>query len=188
MACKPNEVSILKTQSVKLDNDTTMILTYMFHTADKEARKAGTDKSFYRYEGRIVKNEDLKAEIHALMQDDVALQQYVWPTKSKSWNSAWWLGYYGSKTTNKEAAQWLRRQMNKAIAWTDFLELAKNGVKRTAKGIKTYPAARYDLTGYELDDGAAFSLDTAEPQSLVSQAGKTFSKPVIMKREIAKNS
>ena len=84
MACKPNEVTILKAQSVKLDNDTVLVLTYMYHTADKEARKAGTDKSFYRYEGRIAKIADLKSEIHDLMQDAVALKPYVWPTKSKS--------------------------------------------------------------------------------------------------------
>ena len=186
MACKPNEVTILKAQSVKLDNDTVLVLTYMYHTADKEARKAGTDKSFYRYEGRIAKLADLKTEIHDLMQDAVALKPYVWPTKSKSWNPAWFLGYHGSQTTNKEAAKWLRRQTSKLMSWPDFLDLAKNGVKKTAKGIKSYPSARYDLTDYDLEDGTKLSLDTTDPASIAKLAGKTFSKQVILKRELPK--
>lgn len=186
MACKPNEVSILKAQFVKLDDDTTMILTYMFHTADKEARKAGTDKSFYRYEGRIAKMTDLKKEVHDLMQDDVALKQYVWPTKSKSWNPDWFLGYYGSKTTNKDAAKWLRRRTSKLMSWTDFIDFAKNGVKKTAKGVKSYQSARLDLTDYELEDGTKLSLDITDPVSLAKFAGKTFSKQVVLKRNLPK--
>ena len=184
MACKLNEVTILKAQSVKLDNDTALLLTYMYHTAEKEARKAGTDKSFYRYEGRIAKISDLKTEIHDLMQDAVALKPYAWPTKSKSWNPDWFLGYKGSQTTNKEAAKWLRRQVNKMISWSDFLDLAKNGVKKTAKGIKSYPSARYDLTDFELEDGTVLNLDVTDPAPLAKLAGKTFSKKVILKREL----
>lgn len=181
MACKLNEVSILKACTVKLDADAVMVLTYMFHTADKEARRAGTDKSFYRYEGRVVKADDLKAEIRNLMQDSVALEQFVWPTKSKDWNPDWFMGYYGSKTTNKEAAKWLSRQLKKAMSWQEFLDLAKNGVKKTARGIKTYPSARYDLDNYVLEDGTAISLN--DPTELAKLAGKTFSKPVALKRD-----
>ena len=59
-------------------------------------------------------------------------------------------------------------------------------MKKTAKGIKTYSSARYDLTEYELEDGTKLSLDTTDPTSLAKLAGKTFSKQVILKRELPK--
>ena len=70
------------------------------------------------------------------------------------------------------------------ISWSDFLDLAKNGVKKTAKGIKSYPSARYDLTDFELEDGTILNLDVTDPAPLAKLAGKTFSKQVILKREL----
>ena len=39
MACKLNEIVILKSSAVQLDQDTMMLLNCMYHTADKEAKR-----------------------------------------------------------------------------------------------------------------------------------------------------
>lgn len=182
MACKKNEVAILKASAVRLDKDTMMLLTYMYHTAEKEARRNGEDKSFYRYEGRVVKIEDFKKEIEDLESDTNAMGTWTWPTKISDWNKDWYLAYYGDKT-NKMAAKWYKLKLSKMILWDDFINLAKNGVKNTAKGVKTYPSARYDLDEYETEDGVKFNIDS--PATMIGLVGKFFSKKVIMKREIA---
>lgn len=180
MACKLNEVGILKAQAVKLDDDTMMLLTYMYHIAEKEARHNGTDKSFYRYEGRVVKIEDFKKEIAHLKQDDNCMNTWIWPTPAQDWNKDWFLGYYFDNT-NKMAAKWYQLRLNKMINWETFIKLAKDGVKMTAKGPKSYPTAHYDLDGYVADDGTQFNIDSV--QTMLNLVGKFFTKKIALKRE-----
>lgn len=182
MACKTNEIAILKAASVKLDDETMMLLTYMYHTPEKEARKSG-EKSFYRYEGRVMKIADFKAEIAELKSDERSLQPWVWPTKSEWWKPEYFLGY-DAENNNAKAAKWYQLRINKMVDWPTFLKMAKEGIKMTAKGPKTYPSARYDLDSYVTEDGESLNIDS--PETMLKLVGKTFGKAMVLKRELAK--
>lgn len=180
MACKPNEIAILKATSVKLDADNTMLLALMYHTADKEAKAAG-DKSFYRYEGRVIKNTDLDAEIKNMKLDENKLKMWTWPTKNAWWKPTYFLGY-NLCNDNGAGAKWYGQRMKKALSWDAFIDLAKNGVKQTAKGPKTSDSAKYELTGYETEDGEKFDIDSAA--TMLKYVGKCFSHQIVMKRDL----
>lgn len=179
MACKQNEVAILKGTSVKLNDNTIMILTCMYHTADKEAKKNG-DKSWYRYEGRVVSVNDLKTEINDLKSDSKKLLKWQWPTKSSSWNKDWYLNYDGG-TNNDRASRWFNSRLNKAITWPAFKDLAINGIKQTAKGPKSSPSACYDLDEYVSDEGQKFNIDN--PETMAKLINHTFTKKIVLKRD-----
>lgn len=182
MACKPNEIAILKAASVKLDNDTLMILAYMYHTVDKESKRNGA-KSFYRYEGRVVKISDLKAEVKDLIQDSKCLADWKWPSKAKDWDPNWFIGY-NRENNNKRAAKWYMSKISKAMSWPDFMTLATTGAKKTAKGIKTSVGATYELDDYIDEDGNTFTIDT--PENMCKLVGKCFTKKITLKRDLPK--
>lgn len=183
MACKPNEMIILKSQAVKLADDAMMVLSLMYHTADKEAKKSGTDKSFYRYEGRVMKISAFKAMIDEYKSDAHAMEPWTWPTKDTWWKPEYKFEYFGN--TNKgTGAKWYKNRLNKMVSWDDFMKLAKEGIRKTAKGFKQTESAKYELNDYVADDGQKFSIDTAE--NMLKLMDKSFGHPIILKRDLPK--
>ena len=180
MACKPDEISILKAASAKLDADNMMILAVMYHTASKDEKKTGA-KSFYTLEGRIAKIDDLKAEIAAMKDDAHKLEPWKWPAKNKLWSDSYYLSYDGNGN-NARGSKWLQDRISKCLTWNAFIDLAKNGVKQTARGPKTSDSAKYDLTDYVTEGGLQFSIDT--PENLLKLGCTTFSKRIVLKRDI----
>ena len=180
MACRPNEISILKAASAKLDADNLLVLAVMYHTASKEDKRNGA-KSFYTLEGRIVKIDDLKTEIASMKLDANKLSPWKWPTKNPLWTDEYYLSYDGS-ATNARGAKWLQDRITKALSWTAFLDLAKNGVKQTARGPKTSDSAKYDLEDYVTEGGLQFSIDSVE--NMLKLGPTTFSKRIILKRDM----
>lgn len=183
MACKPNEVVILKAAAVQLNDDTMMLLNFMYHTADKEAKKAG-DKSFYRYEGTVMKINDYKAKLDEYKSDAHAMETWTWPTKSEWWKPDYYIAYYGDKT-KKMASKWYKLRLNKMMTWENFMKLAKDGIKMTAKGPKSYDTARYELNDYATDDGIKF--DITSPDEMIKHCGKCFGHAVVLKRDLPKS-
>jgi len=182
MACKTNEIVILKTTSVKLNDDIMMLLNFMYHTADKEAKKAG-DKSFYRYEGRVIKINDFKSMIDEYKSDAHAMETWKWPTKSEWWKPDYYLAYYGDKT-KKMASKWYKRRLSKMISWEAFMDLAKNGTKHTAKGPKSSDSAKYELNDYITDDGQ--KLNITSPDEMLKYVDKSFGHAITLKRDLPK--
>ena len=163
MACKPNELAVLKGTSVMLDPDTIMILAFMYHT-----EKGDRSKSEYRYEGRILKLADLKAEITKMEND--ASSMWKWPNLDE-WN----LAYDGQMNAGR-GAKWLNCRISKAYKnWDDFMKLVRDGIKPTGKQTNS---AKYDLDGYTID-GLQFSITTAE--DALKYVGKSFTKPLTPK-------
>ena len=183
MACKPNEIAILKSTVVKLDPDHLMFLGLMFHTADKEAKRNGTDKSFYRYEGRVMKAADFNAMLDEFKSDAHAMEDWTWPTKDPWWKPEYFIGYFGNKT-KKMAAKWYKNRLSKALDWNAFMDLAKNGTKQTAKGPRTSDSAKYELNDYVTEDGQKFNIDT--PENLIKLVNKCFGHPLVLKRDFPK--
>lgn len=183
MACKLNEIVILKSSAVQLDQDTMMLLNCMYHTADKEAKRNGADKSFYRYEGRVMKIADFKAMIDDYKSDAHAMETWTWPTKDPWWKPEYFISYFGDKT-KKVASKWYKNRLSKIMSWDNFLKLAKDGVKMTAKGPKTSDSAKYELNDYVTEDGQKFSIDT--PETMLKLVNKSFGHPIVLKRELPK--
>jgi len=180
MACKPNEISILKAASAKLDADNMLILAVMYHTVSKEEKRQGA-KSFYTIEGRIAKIDDLKAEIASMNADANKLLPWKWPTKNALWPDDYFVSYDGN-SNNARGSKWLQDRISKSLSWSAFIDLAKNGVKQTARGPKTSDSAKYDLEDYVTEGGLHFSIDYAE--NLLKLGSTTFSKRIILKRDI----
>lgn len=181
MACKPNEIAILKGQCVKLDDEHVMMLNLMFHTASKENKKAG-EKSFYRYEGIVLKIADFKQLlIEDLKKDENAMGTWVWPTKNDWWKPEYFIAYYGDKT-NKMASKWYKNRLAKMISWDNFIKLATEGIKMTAKGPKKYDNARYDLQDYVTEAGESFNIDS--PETMIKLVGQIFTHPIQLKRDL----
>jgi len=183
MACKQNEIVILKSAAVKLNDDNMMLLNFMYHTADKEAKKTGNDKSFYRYEGTVMKIADFKSKIDEYKSDAHAMETWTWPTKDPWWKKDYFIAYYGDKT-KKIASKWYKHRLSKMMTWENFMKLAKDGIKMTAKGPKSYDTARYELNDYVTEDGIKF--DITSPDEMLKHAGKCFGHAVVLKRDLPK--
>lgn len=158
MACKPNEMAVLKGTSVMLDADTILLLAFMYHT-----EKGDRSKSEYRYEGRIMRLSDLQNEIKQM--EDHASEMWKWPGL-QDWN----LAYDGQMCAGR-GAKWLNCRISKAYKnWDDFMKLIRDGIKPTGKQTNS---AKYDLDGYTLD-GNPFTITTAE--DALKFVGKNFTK------------
>lgn len=181
MACKPNEICILKAASAKLDADNMLILAVMYHTASKEEKKSNGAKSFYTIEGRIAKTDSLKQEIAAMNADQAKLLPWKWPTKNSLWPDGYYLSYDGNGS-NARGAKWLQDRISKCLSWNAFIDLAKNGIKQTARGPKTSDSAKYDLADYSTITGLQFSID--KPETLLALGQTTFSKKIVLKRDL----
>lgn len=182
MSSMANEVEICKSTSVKLNDDTLFILAYVLHTADKEMKKSG-DKSFYRYEGRVVKIADLETEIANFKDDSVSQQPWKWGNPIADWNKDWFVSHNHDQR-NAAAAKWFSKKLKAHISWEDFLKLANEGIKKTAKGFRQSECSKLDLVGYETSDGEKF--DITSPEELLKHVGKWFSKRVVLKRDLPK--
>lgn len=173
MACDPNIMAILKGTSVKLDDDNILILAFMYHT-----EKGDRSKSEYRYEGRIMKIADLKAEIAAYEADPTA--SWKWPNLDQ-WDIA-----YDRKSNNERAAKWFKARLSKALPdWDTFIRLCRDGIKVRQDGSeKSSENAKYDLVEYVMDN-ERFDITTLE--DALTRVGKNFSKKLILKRTLPKN-
>lgn len=180
MACKPDEIAILKAASAKLDDDNMLILAMLYHTADKEEKKVGK-KSYYTFEGRVVKTADLKQEIADMKSDAKRLDNWKWPTKNSLWPDNYYISYDGNKS-NARGAKWLQDRISKCLTWNAFIDLAKDGLKQTARGPKSSPSAKYDLDGYSTPAGLQFSID--KPATLLALGQTTFTKKIMLKRDL----
>lgn len=180
MACKPDEISILKAASAKLDDDNMLILAMMFHTVSKDEKKLGK-KSYYTFEGRVVNIDSLKQEIYEMKSDAKRLDKWRWPTKNQLWPDNYYICYDGNNT-NARGAKWLQDRISKCLTWNAFMDLAKNGLKQTARGPKSSPSAKYDLDGYSTSAGLQFSID--KPETLLALGQTTFTKKIMLKRDL----
>lgn len=172
MAHKSNEMAILKAVSVKLDPDTVLLLTFMYHTERQTGSsvilnangKAPIDrtKSQYRYEGRIAKIKDIEAEIADAKAHPT--DPWLWPGLN-----GWQIS--GTPASNrKDEARWLALKLKKAVDWSTAQKIFA-GWKKSSNDYKD--SRKYDLVGYTLPDGKAFELT---PEAIKVAGCTTFSK------------
>ena len=131
---------ILKSLSVKLDKNSTFILTYMYYTD-----KMDKDKNQYRYEGLIVKNEDLEAKIRKME----AAPNLPW-TWGYGISDDFLMSYHTD--TNRAGSSFFKARLKKALVdWDEFLKKANEN-----------PVKRYPLKDYETQSGEKIEIKNKE--------------------------
>ena len=131
---------ILKSLSVKLDEESTFILTYMYYTD-----KMDKDKNQYRYEGLVVKNEDLEAKIRKME----AAPNLPW-TWGYGIPDDFLISYHTD--TNRAGSSLFKARLKKAMAnWDEFLKKANEN-----------PVKRYPLKDYEAQSGEKVEIKNKE--------------------------
>lgn len=166
-------MAILKGVSAKLDNGNIMVLAFMDHIeldpTDPAGKKKDRTKSQYRYEGRIVKEADLKAEVASMAA--APTEAWRWPNLEN-----WRIGY-DNEYTNGRGSRWLSSRIKKAVDWATC-EKILNGWKFSSNDFKD--SRKYETTGYTASDGTAFDISATSINAL--PAGATFSKVLTPKK------
>lgn len=176
----PNEISICKACSCKLNPDTICFLTYFVHTetfTDKFTGKQrqARDKSVYTYIGRVEKIKDLENEITDMKNRPT--EKWVWPNMDPRFTTV----SYDGNDTNKRGAKWYSDKLKKSVDWPTFCKIL-NGFK-PAHG-EYCDVAKYPINDYQVSDGTIISDITANPEALIALAGKTFEHRCVMKSQI----
>ena len=131
---------ILKSLSVKLNEESTFILTYMYY-----ADKMDKDNNQYRYEGLIVKNEDLEAKIRRMEESP----NLPW-TWGNDISDDFLISYHTD--TNRAGSSFFKARLKKALAdWDEFLKKANEN-----------PVKRYPLKDYETQSGEKIEIKNKE--------------------------
>ena len=173
-----NEIAILKSCAVKLDDDLVAISAYVFHTADRKANPE--DKSWYKYICYVDKISKIEADIESRKSPEHRLETWMW--KSPAWADSYHLAYdYGSN--NAKAARWFTSKLKKTLTWDKYVRIVKDGVKTlSTKGQeKFYTGAAYDIDGYCDSDGNLYNI--TDKASLMKLEGKMIWKDCPLKRQ-----
>ena len=181
MALKHKEIAISKAVSVRLDDQTIAIIAHVYHTADKAAHP--DDRSWYKYVGRVVRVDELEAEIATKSSDAERLKTWKWACPA--WPDDMFVGYDNSNQQSKEA-RWLQMRLKKALDWDSYVKLVRDGIRRIAKSNaeKQFPSAAYETEAYQDSEGNSFSI--LDLNALTSHLGKVFWKDCVMKRDMPK--
>lgn len=178
MACRPNEMAILKALSAYIDNDNIMLLTLMYHTephsgpdtilAPNGKAPVNHTKSWYKYYGRIIK----KADLDNMIADAKAhsTDEWFWPNEPD-------FAIAGhTKSSRADEANWLRLKAKKAVDWPTA-EKILNGWKRASNDFKD--SRKYPTTGYTTDTGKTLDLTLENLKAL--GPNHTFTKALTKK-------
>lgn len=174
MATKNTDImAILKGISTKIDDETLMILTFMYHTeidlTDPAQKRVNRSKSQYRYEGRIVKIAALEKEIADLQTKPT--DSWKWPSLDN------WRISYDNEPTCARAAKWYKSRINKATNW-ETCEKILNGWKASTNNYKD--TRKYDISGYTTSTGQTIDINLETLKTLAP--GTTFSKILTPKK------
>lgn len=180
---KENKAIILKGTSVKLDDDTIAIVWLMYH-ANKQDK---TDPSWYRYEGKVYKLEDLKKELSNISPKnfpEVCVKDWIYLPSgdfpSDKFDS--WVIEFSKESTMERKYKWFCSRIQNALSWEDYVKLIKDGIKRLNDGReKQNPHARYETEEFVSEDGGKISI--ANKDDLMRIVGKKFWKNLPLKRQ-----
>lgn len=148
-----DEITVVKSVMINLDEDTAMLVTYQYHTETNEYSKVDRSKSRYRYMARVFKIEDLVTKIKQMREDANRLSKFKWPNDPWPWYIC--AGY----PENWKVADWLACKLKKIKSWEDGLKVLdgyKTGTKTRVAGFND--KAKYDIEGYVDENGNTVSL------------------------------
>lgn len=169
MAMLKDEITVVKSLMLSLDNDTAMLVTYQYHTETNEFSKVDRSKSKYRYMARVFKVEDLIKKIKWMREDANRLSKFKWPDDPWPWYIC--AGY----PENWKVADWLACKLKKIKTWDEGQKMLlgyKTGTKTRMAGFNE--KAKYDLEEYLDNDGNKVSL--TDKAALLKLVGKNLIK------------
>lgn len=171
---KPDEMSILKCVSMKLDDNTAMLVTLQYHVEKNDAGKNDRAKSRYRYLVRINTIDAIKNAIADFKKDENKNNKWMWP------NDPSWDGCICTKDSiNAVAAEWLRMKLHKLVDFDTGIKLL-NGWKKTKNEYNV--KAKYDITGYTTEAGE--TIDLTDKDALLKLVGQNLVKEVVLKTKV----
>lgn len=169
MSMLKDEITILKSLMVSLDNDTAMLVTFQYHTETNEYSKVDRSKSKYRYMVRVFKIEDLVKKIAWMREDANRLNKFKWPDDPWPWYIC--AGY----PENWRVADWLACKLKKIKKWKDGQQLLAGFKPATAKQTAHFnDKAKYELNGYLDKDGNEVSI--TDRNALLKHVGQNLIK------------
>ena len=169
MSMLNDEITILKSVAISLDQDTAVLVTFQYHTETNESSKVDRSKSRYRYMARVFKVVDLAKKIQEMRDDANRLSKFRWPDDPWPWYIC--AGY----PENWRVADWLAVKLKKIKTWEDgqkILNGYKTGTKTKMAGYNE--KAKYDIDGYLDADGSQVSL--ADRDALLKLVGHNLIK------------
>ena len=169
MSMLKNEISVLKSIMISLDDKTAMLVTRQYHTEPNEFGKVDRSKSRYRWMARVFKLENLIKKIQWMREDTNRLNKFKWPDDPWPWYIC--AGY----PENWKVADWLMIKIKKMKSWEDGQKVLagwENATKnRTARYNKT---AAYAVDGYLDNSGKQVSL--TDKKTLLECVGQNLIK------------
>ena len=185
---RPDQMEIVRAVSVKLDEDTVLVLSYQYHTEkDPDAlphpitgkQPNNRAKSRYRMIGFVAGVKEIKSQVETLRTDAYRTKEWKWPA-DPNWSGSI---LYMKDSTNYAFANWLRLKLRKAVSWEDGQRLMRGYKKQTDKGSQDFgkyvvftPNAVYDMKGYSCQDGS--TVDLTDREALLAKKGQTLWKEI----------
>ena len=154
-------MSILKAGTIKIDDETVMIVSEQYHVeAGSNGKKYESSKSVYRFVARVEKLEDIKARIAWCLDEKNRLAKATWPNDDFPWNIA-----VGTDSSNYGLGNWLFTKIRptKMMDWETGQKFLKGWKKQTANTPEhVNPKAAYQIENYKSESGDLVSLDNKE--------------------------
>ena len=169
MSMLNDEITILKSLAISLDQDTAVLVTFQYHTETNESSKVDRSKSRYRYMARVFKVSDLVNKIQEMRDDANRLSKFKWPDDPWPWYIC--AGY----PENWRVADWFATKLKKIKTWEEgqkILNGYKTGTKTKMAGYNE--KAKYEIDGYLDSNGSQVSL--ADRDALLKLVGHNLIK------------
>lgn len=169
MPMPKNEIAVVKSLLISLDANTSVLVTYQYHTESNEFGKVDRSKSKYRWMARVFKNEDLVKKINWMREDANRLSKFVWPNDPWPWNVS--AGY----PEHWKIADWLTSKLKKIKTWEEGQKFLAGWETKTKHRAERYNAnAKYEVDGYLDEAGKPVSL--TDKDALLKRVGQNLIK------------
>ena len=169
MAMLKDEVTVVKSVMLKLDDSTAMLVTYQYHTEKNEYNKVDRSKSKYRWFARVFKIEDLVKKINWMREDANRLSKFKWPDDTWPWYVS--AGY----PEHWKIADWLMTKYKKMKSWEDGQKVLagwETGTKHRKEGFNEN--AKYEVDDYT--DSAGNKVSLTDKAAMLAHVGQNLMK------------
>ena len=164
-----DEVSILKSLMIRLDDNTAFVVTYQYHTERNEYGKVDRSKSKYRWFARVFKIDNLINKIKWLCEDANRLNKFKWPNDPWPWYTC------AKYPENYSIASWLSTKYKKIYSWEDGQKILNGWETKTANREGGYnTSAKYEIDDYLDESGNIVSL--SDKNALMKRVGQNLIK------------
>lgn len=150
----PNEIEMLKSVPMYIDDKHIMIVSEQYHAEKTPDGRRNKDKSMYRWFAKIKTVEAWNAYIKDLFSDEKRLEKHIIPNDTCGYDLC-----VNKSTTNGAIADWLTTKIKKVLSWEDGQKKLKGWKNKTSCHDECYdPNIAYDTDGYIAENGDTVDL------------------------------